>query len=70
MVIGAIILLVGIGIGYSIPFWKMPGTVKLDGHSYQSMINNLVKNKQGIIVDLTPPIELDPIENEKENPIA
>lgn len=56
MIDGALILLVGILIGYSINFWYYPTTQV--GRTLQDKVNNLLKNKKGIIVDMTLPVDL------------
>lgn len=56
MLTGALLILIGIAIGYSIPFWKVPTfTSKL-----QSQINKAIRFNQAKIVDLS---ELDLGEN-------
>ena len=62
MVIGAIILLVGIVIGYFIPRYKIP----LYETKALVELKKIFTNQKGIVVDLTPDIELPPIENDQE----
>ncbi len=56
MIIGAVLVIVGIAIGYSIPFWKVPTFTS----QLQTKINKIVKLNQAKIVDLS---EIDLGEN-------
>lgn len=54
MITGAIILLAGIGLGYSIPFWRMP---TFDS-PIQRRINKIIRSNNAKIVELNEEIDL------------
>jgi len=60
MITGAVLIILGIIIGYSIPFWKNPHSIK------ETRISKTLKkifSGQATVIDMTP---LD-LGNEKEN---
>ena len=66
MVIGAIIALVSAFIGYfvrGVLEYRMPEEMKKE-------FKKAFTNQKGFVVDMTEPIILDPIEDDKEKPIA
>ncbi len=64
MIIGVIIFLVGMVVGY----FLRPIVI-----GEEKIISDITKkldfNKKGVVVDLTPPVDLGEITNEEEKPI-
>lgn len=58
MVIGSLILLVGILIGYSIPFWRSPFVKKLGRISLKNDISDIF-NQKAKIIDMSPDVDLN-----------
>ena len=54
MILGASILLVGILIGYSIPFWNLHRKAKV----LSKRIDGIIKNSKAQIIDTSPDVDL------------